>query len=200
MSVQKNEQSRGGRYYRFEEVKALVVDDNRFVLTVLSTTLRGLGVGKVLTAENGEEAIKLLQLGASFATTDIDMIFSDHGMAPVSGMELLEWVRSQESDNLRFVPFIMMNGEADRRAVLEARDKGVTEYLAKPFSVNSIAERLLAVIDRPRPFVRAPRYFGPDRRRQILPYHGIERRVMDQSEVRVIEEEGTDDGSVAAAR
>lgn len=192
---------KGGKFYKFEGVKVLVVDDNNFVLTVLSTTLRGLGVGKVLTAENGEEAIRYLKLmGIGGGSADIDMIFSDHGMAPMSGMELLSWCRGHDSDAIKYLPFVMMNGEADRYAVLEARDKGITEYLAKPFSVTAIAERLLAVIDRPRSFVRAPNYFGPDRRRQHLPLQGPDRRVMDQESIRMIdEEEGADDRSIAAA-
>jgi hypothetical protein len=43
--------------------------------------------------------------------------------------------------------------------------------------VTNLLKRIEALIFQPRPFVRAPDYFGPDRRRRADPaYRGIERR------------------------
>lgn len=179
-----------GKFYRFDGLSILLVDDNRFVRTILAAILKGLGIGKVLQADNGEEATGLLEVTALTTgdARDVDVIFADHLMAPMGGLDLLRWVRGHESDRVRFLPFIMMSGEADREAVCNARDAGVTEYLAKPMSVINVASRLLAVIDKPRPFIRAPHYFGPDRRRQTLPYEGHDRRVLDADNIRVLDE------------
>ena len=60
--------------------------------------------------------------------------------------------------------------------MLQARDAGVTEFMAKPVSVKALCARINAIIDAPRPFIRANGYFGPDRRRRVLPFNGPERR------------------------
>ncbi|TWB37810.1 response regulator [Nitrospirillum viridazoti] len=171
--------AKSGKYYRLDGLSVLVADDNRFVRTILVTVLRGLGVGRVLQAENGEEATAILDVSTQIqGASDIDIVFADHLMAPVDGLELLKWVREHDHDKLKFMPYIMMSGEADENAVRMARDGGVTEYLAKPMSVANVASRLVAIVDKPRPFIRAPGYIGPDRRRQTLPYAGDDRRVM----------------------
>ncbi len=179
-----------GKYYRFDGLSILVVDDNRFVRSIMMTVFKGLGVGKMIQAENGEEAMAVLEVSAQMdgAGKDIDIVFADHLMEPKDGIELLRWVRAHESDKIRFLPFVMMSGDADEAAVRLARDSGVTEYLAKPMSVMNVASRLLAIIDKPRAFVRAPNYFGPDRRRQTLSYDGEEKRRLGPEDVRVVED------------
>jgi CheY-like chemotaxis protein len=179
-----------GKYYRFDGLSILVVDDNRFVRSIMMTVLKALGIGKMIQAENGEEAMAVLEVSAQMdgAGKDIDIIFADHLMEPKDGIELLRWVRAHESDKIKFLPFVMMSGDADEAAVRLARDSGVTEYLAKPMSVMNVASRLLAIIDKPRAFVRAPNYFGPDRRRQTLPYDGEDKRHLGPEDVRVVED------------
>jgi DNA-binding response OmpR family regulator len=61
--------------------------------------------------------------------------------------------------------------------VLQARDAGVNEFIAKPVSVKTLMQRLVAVIESPRPYVRTEAYFGPCRRRRGAEEHrGPERR------------------------
>ncbi|MEP3483003.1 MAG: response regulator, partial [Sneathiella sp.] len=74
--------------------------------------------------------------------------------------------------------------------VEEARDLGVSEVLAKPFSVNSVAEKVTQIITSQRQFVQNAQYFGPDRRRQSLVFQGEEKRILhDKSpEVKIIYE------------
>jgi len=71
----------------------------------------------------------------------------------------------------------MLTGHTEMNRVVEARDAGVHEFLAKPISVKGLYSRIRSIIERPRPFVRAGLYFGPDRRRRDNPaYMGGERR------------------------
>jgi DNA-binding response OmpR family regulator len=66
--------------------------------------------------------------------------------------------------------------------VVDARDAGVTEFVAKPLTAKAVLERIQAVIYRPRPFVRTPNYFGPDRRRREDPgFNGPWLRSTDES-------------------
>ena len=63
--------------------------------------------------------------------------------------------------------------------VIEARDAGVTEFLAKPISPKSLYTRVHSIVTRPREFVRTKSYFGPDRRRHDLDFTGENRRQED---------------------
>jgi len=95
----------------------------------------------------------------------VDLIMSDYLMPGVDGILFLRWLRSDKQVPDRFVPFIMVFGAADQYVVEEARDAGVTEFLAKPYSVKTVADRILSVINTLRQFVLTPGYFGPNRRR-----------------------------------
>ena len=67
------------------------------------------------------------------------------------------------------------------RRIAEARDAGVNEILAKPVTVRGVLSRISEVIENPRPFVRTPDYFGPERRRRADPnYTGKMRRAADR--------------------
>jgi DNA-binding NtrC family response regulator len=75
------------------------------------------------------------------------------------------------------VPVIVMTGYAAAPRVAQARDKGITEFLVKPFTANELARRITYVIDAPRDFVETAEFFGPDRRRRkAIDYQGPERR------------------------
>ena len=71
----------------------------------------------------------------------------------------------------------MLTGYTSIDQVREARDIGVNEFIAKPVSVKTMMQRLQAVIESPRPYVRTKGYFGPCRRRRgAEEYRGPERR------------------------
>ena len=76
----------------------------------------------------------------------------------------------------------MMTGHAERAEVEAARDAGVTEFLLKPLTLRAMVDRLEAAIQRPRAFIRAPSYFGPDRRRRDDPAYRGPRRRRDEAQ------------------
>jgi CheY-like chemotaxis protein len=65
----------------------------------------------------------------------------------------------------RQAPVVMMTGQATAAAILAARDAGVHEFLRKPFTTKDLVRRLEAVTLRPRDWIEAVDYIGPDRRR-----------------------------------
>ena len=59
----------------------------------------------------------------------------------------------------------------------------MTEFVVKPVNARTLLDRIMAVIYRPRPFVRTKTYFGPDRRRRAAPnFAGPYRRVDDSQD------------------
>jgi DNA-binding response OmpR family regulator len=74
---------------------------------------------------------------------------------------------------------VMMTGYSHKIRVEEARDVGVTEFLVKPFRARDLYARIEQLIEKPRRFVEAEAFFGPDRRRRKMKaeeYKGPKRR------------------------
>ena len=177
--------------YDFGLFSALVVEDNSYLRTLLFQSLKAIGVGNVKTVEHGGLAIDTMRMIKENPTKagmmHLDMVFSNWQMSPVDGMMLLRWVRRHKESPDRFVPFVMVTGYADPVKVGEAREMGVTEMLAKPFSVNAMAEKLLQVVDKPRQFVHTGDFFGPDRRRTAgAAPDGKERRLITEAEIEIV--------------
>ena len=140
----------------------LLVEDNEFVRKSLRAILRAFKVGGVSICSNGTEAIEFLKKVPEGA---LDLLIADYVMTPIDGLLLLRWLRNSKDSPNRFMPVIMMSGAADLHVVNAARDMGASEFLAKPFSIQSISEHILTAIANPRQFIATRDYFGPDRRR-----------------------------------
>jgi two-component system chemotaxis response regulator CheY len=151
----------------------LVVDDSWPMREIMKTILRGLGVGNVLLARDSAQALGLLQRQVP------DLIFVDWCMPEMDGLELVRHLRTAPDSPCPFVPIIMCTGFTETLHVTKARDTGVTEFLAKPVSAEAVARRIEEIIHRPRDFVRASRFFGPDRRRRKAGSGGSGRRLVD---------------------
>jgi len=101
----------------------------------------------------------------------------DWMMEGMSGIELTRMIRTNPQSPNPFVPVIMLTGHTLIEDVNKARDAGINEFIAKPVSVKTMMQRLVAVIEHPRPYVRTAAYFGPCRRRRSdSDYRGPERR------------------------
>lgn len=105
-----------------------------------------------------------------------DVVYLDLMMAPVDGLELTRQIRRGEDGVYRFTPIIMVTADASIKQVTAARDAGVNEFLAKPFSATLVYYRLRALIEKPRGYISGMQFFGPDRRRRDTALSGIERR------------------------
>jgi len=166
--------------YDFERLNVLIVEDSLFIRSLLINSLRMLNVGGVHAVEDGGQAIEFLKKvkndPAAAGTQEIDIILSNWEMSPVDGMILLRWIRRHKESPNRFIPFIMITGYSEPKRVQQARDMGVNEFLAKPFTIRSIGNKLISIIERNRQFVHTRDYFGPDRRRQDLPIDFEDRR------------------------
>ena len=95
-----------------------------------------------------------------------DIVIADWQMEPMNGIELTHEIRTNQLSPNRMAPVILVTGYSAITRVAQARDVGVTEFIVKPFSANDLAKRLAYVINKPRDFIDADGYFGPDRRRR----------------------------------
>ncbi len=164
----------------FEHLKILIVEDNQHMCSLLRGLLNSVGIREIVEANNGASALDALR------EKKCDLILSDLSMAPMNGLEFSRKVRTGDHSPNPFVPIIMITGHTERHRVEEARDAGVTEFLAKPITAHSLFSRIAEIVERPRAFVRCEAYFGPDRRRKTLDsYAGRWRRHDDFQDLQV---------------
>ncbi|NQU59373.1 MAG: response regulator [Rhodospirillales bacterium] len=151
-------------------VKFLIVEDNKFMQTVVRRVLSSLGAKDVRECTDGADALKILQ------TFPADIVITDWAMEPIDGIELTRMIRNAPDSLDPYVPIIMLTAYSEMVRIVEARDAGVTEFVVKPISVNTLFSRVQAVIEKPRSFIRIKGFFGPDRRRKEMPFEGPDRR------------------------
>jgi DNA-binding response OmpR family regulator len=108
-----------------------------------------------------------------------DIIITDYHMQPLDGLDFVRLVRTGSDSPNPFVPIIMLSGHTEMNKIMQARDAGVHEYLAKPISAKSLYSRIDSIIARPREFIETRSFFGPDRRRRAMSFTGPERRQAD---------------------
>ncbi len=191
MSIFSNEKPQP---YDLSQFSILLVEDSSYMQALLTSMMKVFGVGDIMVCDGAEEAIELLKVTQaskkSRYITDIDIIITDWLMPKGSGRDLIEWVRSNSSDMVHFLPIVVVSAYTTEKVISRARDCGANEAMVKPLSGTDLASRICSVIDNPRTFVRAPGYFGPDRRRQDLFFSGKEQRVMDPKFIQIVRNDG----------
>ncbi len=159
------------RRYDFSRLSVMIVDDNRMMRALLQSLLDSFGVGSVIRAGNGEDALHIL------ANEPVDIVITDWLMSPLDGLEFVRAVRTGKTSPNRLVPILMMTGLSEMWRVAAARDMGVNGFIVKPLTGESLLSRIIHIIEHPRFFIRTRTYLGPDRRRAAkADYGGPERR------------------------
>ena len=118
-------------------MKVLIVDDFSTMRKILRNVLKQMGFTNMIEADNGKTALKVLK------KESFDLILCDWNMPEMSGLELLKKVRSD--DDLKSIPFIMATAEAQQDNILEAVKAGVTNYIVKPFTAETVKEKLTKI-------------------------------------------------------
>ncbi len=123
---------------------------------VLRIVMDSLDVRNSHFAQDGKEAIEIIQICSGTlkgAGGGIDCVISDVLMPGIDGHMLLNWICRSNHSSDRFVPVVMISGMVDHRCLTTARDAGVNEYVAKPFSSDIIFKRIQRVIENSLQFV-----------------------------------------------
>jgi len=172
---------RVGMPYNFARVRALIVDDSVFARRLLRSVLTGFGLRDIRDAEGIRDAMEAV------IHLPPDIIFLDMMLHEgCDGLDMVKQIRNHEEDAVKFVPIVMISAETKIESIIQARDSGITEFLAKPISAQAVYSRLQWTIEKPRQFIRASEYFGPDRRRKIEDMAGDERRRVEPDFIPIV--------------
>jgi two-component system chemotaxis response regulator CheY len=123
-----------------KHIKVLVVDDFATMRKVIRNLLKQIGYENIVEAEDGVVALKLLK------SQKIDLVISDWNMPNMTGLELLKAVRADE--DLKQTPFLMVTAEALQDNVVAAVKAGVSNYIVKPFTAETLNEKISKIMDK----------------------------------------------------
>ncbi|MCZ4410551.1 ATP-binding protein [Cryomorphaceae bacterium 1068] len=112
--------------------KVLIVEDNQEIQAFVQDSL--MDRFNIILASSGNEAWALLQNDTP------DLIVSDIMMADGDGLSLLKKVRT--SDDLNFLPFILLTSKSEISDKLSGLDFGADDYLTKPFNMDELKLRI----------------------------------------------------------
>lgn len=156
---------------RIAELTAMVVDQDKHMRRLVKSLLYALGFRNLHEASDGGSALQELKFNPA------DLIVTSWTMEPIGGIELIKTLRLSKDSPCPEADIIMLTANTEVRHVVEARNAGMTEFLAKPVSADKIYTRVMSVLKYPRPYIQTNSYTGPCRRR-IFPgtYEGDERR------------------------
>ncbi len=160
------------------QLSALIVDSNNFSRGLIGEILRSLSLTNISSARSEDVAATFLLE----RPIDVLLVSWEDGDA-LNGPDFVRHLRRFEDDRIRRLPVIFLTSALTRQMVLNGRDAGVDEFLAKPISPLAMRQRLEMVIETPRPFIDCSVYLGPCRRRKNpADYYGAKRRAGERVE------------------
>ena len=115
-------------------MKVLIVDDFATMRRILRNILKQIGFTNIVDADDGNTALKELQ------KEKIDLILCDWNMPEMPGIDLLKTLKADEQ--LKDIPFVMVTAEAQKDNIIEAVKSGVSSYIVKPFTAETVSEKL----------------------------------------------------------
>ena len=119
-------------------MKVLIVEDYKTMLRVLHSLLRQMNFTDIEEAKDGAKALEKLKQDT------YGLVISDWNMEPMSGMELLKEIRADEG--MKDLPFIMITAESSSENVKAAKEAGVSNYIIKPFTAETLQTKLVSVL------------------------------------------------------
>lgn len=113
-------------------MKIMLVDDSRTIRNIEKNVLSQLGYEDISEAGDGVEALALI------AKEMPDLFLVDWNMPNMDGLTFVKNVRTKNKE----VPIIMVTTEAEKARVVEAIKAGVNNYLVKPFTADTLGEKI----------------------------------------------------------
>ncbi len=118
-------------------MKIMVVDDMSTMRRIVKNILKQLGFANIDEAENGKEALDKLR------ADKFGFVVSDWNMPVMTGIDMLRAIRADEG--LKHIPVLMVTAEAQKENIVEAVQAGVSNYIVKPFTAESLQDKMAKI-------------------------------------------------------
>ncbi|TWH02549.1 MULTISPECIES: chemotaxis response regulator CheY [Pseudoxanthomonas] len=123
-----------------KNMRILIVDDFSTMRRIVKNLLNDLGYSNTAEADDGHTAL------AALRAQPFDFVITDWNMPGMTGIELLRSIRADPK--LKTLPVLMVTAEAKREQILEAAQNGVNGYIIKPFTAQTLEEKLNKIFER----------------------------------------------------
>jgi two-component system chemotaxis response regulator CheY len=123
-----------------KNMRILIVDDFSTMRRIIKNLLGELGYTNTAEADDGSTALVALAQG------QFDFVITDWNMPGTTGIELLRAIRANE--RFKALPVLMVTAEAKREQIIEAAQAGVNGYVIKPFTAQTLEEKLDKIFER----------------------------------------------------
>jgi len=140
----------------------LLVDPNRYERMLLRNILLQLHAKQIIEVGDAVEASKVLR------GEKLDFLMLEYDLPRIDGVGFVHGVRRGMCgrNNIEMQIF-MMSSRRDAESVFRARNCGIHYFIAKPYSLQTMRDRIHTTLTKPREFIRAENYVGPDRRLRV---------------------------------
>lgn len=118
-------------------MKILIVDDMATMRRIVKNILKQLGFSNVEEAENGQDGLQKLR------SDTFGFVVSDWNMPIMTGIDMLRAIRAD--DKLKATPVLMVTAEAQQANLVEAIQAGVSNYIVKPFTAETMQEKMAKI-------------------------------------------------------
>jgi len=123
-----------------KNMRILIVDDFSTMRRIIKNLLNDLGYTNTAEADDGNTALTALAQGS------FEFVVTDWNMPGMTGIELLKAIRAD--DRFKTLPVLMVTAEAKREQIIEAAQNGVNGYIIKPFTAQTLEEKLGKIFER----------------------------------------------------
>lgn len=131
--------SLSSEHVELEDLNVLVVDDSKTSRNYVRHVFENLGVKHFIEAENGLEAVRIME------STLVDLVITDYNMPEMDGQALVSHIRNKSWQNS--VPILMVTSEQNQNRLAGLEELGVSGICDKPF-VPEVIKPLLAKVLR----------------------------------------------------
>jgi len=118
-------------------MQVLIVDDMQTMRRIMKNVLKQIGFSNITEADDGKTAL------AEIKKKQFDLVLCDWNMPEMTGIDLLKALRAD--DAFKSIPFVMITAEAKKENIVEAVKAGVNNYIVKPFTAETVSEKLKKV-------------------------------------------------------
>ena len=118
---------------------------------IMKKLLKKLGFKKITNCSNAEAALEKLE------QYKFDLVFTDGNLPGMSGISFVKHLRSFLEEAAYSIPIIMFTGNRESSYVVQAKEAGVDQFIAKPFNIRTLRAKIEAAFAERRPVILADR-------------------------------------------
>ena len=123
---------------KYSPLTIMVVEDDELGRKYVKALLQGIGVGLIIGAENGADALQVLEE----TDADVDLVICDVEMPELNGFEFARRVRYGTVPRFKDLPILLLTGHTTEKHVEYANTHKVSGLIEKPLTADVLKVKI----------------------------------------------------------